>query len=395
MARPYAPPFLNIAEAREAARRRLPRGLFEYVDRGAEDEAGMAANRRSLESVRFDPRVLVDVSTRDATISLLGVRQPVPLVIAPTAIAGLVWYDGEVELAKAAATAGIPFCVSTQSITSVERIAAESGARIWFQLYVWRNRERSLELVRRAELAGAEALVLTVDTAVSPNREYNVRNGFGIPIRPSLRAGIDCLAHPRWFLQVFAKYLLRDGVPTYAHYPEEFRTPLGRLAIADEIGLAQDVTWDDVRLLRSAWRGPLILKGVLRTDDAIRAAEMGVDGIVVSNHGARNLDGAATPVDRLPAIAESVGHRIAVLADSGVRRGSHVAKYLGLGAGAVMLGRSVLYGLATGGADGAAAVLQLLQRELLTTMGFLGTPAVSGIPETVVRGNRGSDFPAV
>ncbi|QCN99825.1 alpha-hydroxy-acid oxidizing protein (plasmid) [Azospirillum argentinense] len=376
---------LNIAEARQRARARLPRGLFEYIDRGTEDETGIATSKTALDSLVFKPRVLVDVSKRDAATRLFGVNQPVPLVVAPTAVAGLVWYDGEVELAKAAAAVGIPFCVSTQSITSVERIAGESGARLWFQLYVWRSRERTRELVRRAERAGAEALVLTVDTAVTPNREYNIRNGFGIPIKPSLRAGLDCLAHPRWFAGVFAKYLRNGGVPTYAHYPDEFRTALGRVAVGDEIGLAQDVGWDDVRSLRDAWKGKLILKGVLRADDAEKAAELGVDGIVVSNHGARNLDHAIHPVRCLADIAERVGDRVTVLADSGVRRGSHVAGYLGLGAQGVLLGRAVLYGLASDGAAGAQAVLEMVRRELLTTMGFLGAPTVADIAGTVER----------
>ncbi|MBP2293704.1 alpha-hydroxy acid oxidase [Azospirillum rugosum] len=375
---------LNVAEARDRARSRLPRGLFEYIERGTEDEVGLIEAKRSLDSVTFNPRVLVDISNRDATTSIFGTRQPLPLVVAPTAIAGLIWYDGEVELAKAAAAAGIPFCVSTQSITSVERIAEESRARLWFQLYVWRNRDRAIQLVKRAERAGAEALVLTVDTAVAPNREYNIRNGFGIPIKPSLRAGLDCVAHPRWFVTVFAKYLRNGGVPTYAHYPDEFRTALGRVAVADEISLAQDVSWEDVRTLRSAWKGQLILKGVLRADDAVRAAELGVDGIVVSNHGARNLDGAATPATCLPEIVDRVGHRLTVLADGGVRRGSHVAKYIGMGAQGVLLGRSVLYGLAIGGAEGAGAVLDIFRRELLTTMGFLGAPSIPDIVGTVV-----------
>ncbi|TWA82957.1 L-lactate dehydrogenase (cytochrome) [Azospirillum brasilense] len=376
---------LNIAEARRRARSRLPRGLFEYIDRGAEDETGIATSKTALDSLVFKPRVLVDVSKRDTTTRLFGVSQPMPLVVAPTAVAGLVWYDGEVELAKAAAAVGIPFCVSTQSITSIERIAGESGARLWFQLYVWRSRERTRELVRRADRAGAEALVLTVDTAVTPNREYNIRNGFGIPIKPSLRAGLDCLAHPRWFAGVFAKYLSNGGVPTYAHYPDEFRTALGRVAVGDEISLAQDVGWDDVRSLRDAWKGKLIVKGVLRADDAEKAAELGVDGIVVSNHGARNLDHAIHPVRCLADIAERVGDRMTVLADSGVRRGSHAAGYLGLGAQGVLLGRAVLYGLATGGAAGAQAVLEMVRRELLTTMGFLGAPTVADIAGTVER----------
>jgi (S)-mandelate dehydrogenase len=370
---------LNVWDAREAAKRRLPRGLFEYIDRGCEDEVSLAANRQRLDAIRLAPSTLVDVSQRSLTAEILGHAQPIPLVIAPTAVAGLVWHDGEIELAKAAAAAGIPFCVSTQSITSIERIAAESGARLWFQLYVWKNRQRTLALVDRAWAAGAETLVLTVDTAVIPNREYNLRNGFGIPLRPSLRAGIDVMMHPRWTSTVLLRSVLASGVPTYAHYPDAFRTKLGRVALSDEVSLATDVTWEDVRLLRRHWKGKLILKGILRADDARTALAHGVDAIVVSNHGARNLDCAPGPTDVLPAIAEAVGDQIEVLADSGVRRGSDVARFIALGARGVLIGRATLYGVAIGGVGGAGRVIDLLSNELSVVMGMLGARSLADL----------------
>lgn len=363
---------LNVEDARRAAKRRLPRGLFDYIDRGSEDEVSITANRQRLDAIRLAPSVLVDVSERSPAAEILGQAQPIPLVIAPTAVAGLVWHDGEIALARAAAAAGIPFCVSTQSITSVERIAAESGAKLWFQLYVWKNRQRMLALLDRAWAAGAETLVLTVDTAVGPNREYNLRNGFGIPLKASLRAGIDLMLHPRWTASVMLRSLAASGVPTYAHYPDEFRTRLGRLALSDELNLATDVTWEDVRLLRQRWRGKLVLKGVLRVGDALTALSHGVDAIVVSNHGARNLDCAPGPTEVLPAIAEEVGGRMEILADSGVRRGADIARFIALGASGVLIGRATLYGVAIGGAAGAGRVLDLLTHELNVTMGMLG-----------------------
>jgi (S)-mandelate dehydrogenase len=362
---------LDVWDARKAAKQRLPLGLFEYVDRGTEDEVSIAANRRRLDAIHLAPSVLIDVSQRSQVTTILGHQQPGPLVIAPTAIAGLVWHDGEIELAKAAAAAGIPFCVSTQSITSIERIA-QSRARLWFQLYVWKNRQRTLALIDRASAAGAEALVLTVDTAVAPNREYNVRNGFGIPLKPSLRAGIDVMMHPRWTTSVLLRALMASGVPTYAHYPQEFRTRLGRAALSDEVSLATDVTWEDVRLLRRHWKGRLMLKGILRIDDALAAVSHGVDAIVVSNHGARNLDCAPGPTDVIPAIADAVGDRMEILADSGVRRGGDIARFVALGARGVLVGRAPLYGLAMGGMQGASRVLDLLTHELSITMGMLG-----------------------
>jgi (S)-mandelate dehydrogenase len=362
---------LNVADARRAAQRRLPRGLFEYVDRGTEDEISIAANRRRLDAIQLAPTVLVDVSRRSQKAEILGHAQPSPLVIAPTAVAGLLWRDGEIELAKAAAAAGIPFCVSTQSITAIERIA-ESRARLWFQLYVWKNRQRTLALIDRVWAAGAETLVLTVDTAVTPNREYNQRNGFGIPLQPSWRAGLDLVVHPRWTLAVLLRSIAASGVPTYAHYPQEFRTRIGRAALSDEVSLATDAAWEDVRLLRRHWKGKLVLKGILRVEDARTAVSHGVDAIVVSNHGARNLDCAVGPTDVLPAIVAAVGEHMEILADSGVRRGSDVARFIALGAHGVLVGRAPLYGLAIGGAAGAGRVLALLAHELNVVMGMLG-----------------------
>lgn len=373
---------LNVADARRAAARRLPHGLFAYVDRGSEDETSIALNRLDLDAIRLAPRILRDVSTISTLASILGHQQPLPLVVAPTAFAGLVWHDGEFALAQAAAKAGIPFCVSTQSITPIEHIA-ESGAQLWFQLYVWKNRQRMLGLLERAWAAGAETLVLTVDTAMPPNREYNIRNGFGMPLKASWRAGLDVALHPRWAVGVMLRALLTGGVPSYAHYPEAFRSRLGRETLSDEVALARDVTWTDVALLRRQWRGKLVLKGILRVDDARSAAEHGCDAIVVSNHGARNLDCAVGPTQVLPAIAEAVGGRMEILADSGVRRGADIARFLALGANGVMIGRAPLFGLAIGGSDGASRVIEILSSELRTTMGFLGSTELRQLRDTL------------
>ncbi len=373
---------LNVEDARRAARRRLPRWLFEYVDRGSEDEVSVGNNRRSLDAIRLAPSVLIDVSKRDLSATVFEKTRPLPMIIAPTAVAGLVWHDGEIAIAQAAANAGIPFCVSTQSITSIERIA-ETGAELWFQLYVFKNRARTMTLLDRAWAAGSRTLLLTVDTAVGPKREYNQRNGFSIPIKASLRASMDVACHPRWAFRVFLRTLLQSGVPTYAHYPDEFRTQIGRQALSDELDLAKDVSWEDVRLLRQHWKGRLVLKGILRVDDAEKAVEYGVDGIVVSNHGARNLDAAPSPPDVLPAIVDAVGDKLTILADSGVRRGADIARYIGLGASGVLIGRATLYGVAIAGAAGAGHVIDLLAKELETTMGFLGTTKLDQLAGTI------------
>ena len=369
---------LNYAEMRALARRRLPRGLFEYIDRGTEDEVALAAMGAAWDRLKLNPAVLVDVSQRTHDTELFGRRIGLPVVIAPTALAGLVWHDGETALARAAARADIPFCVSTQSVTSIERIA-RSGARLWFQLYVWRDRALTFRLLDRVRDAGAEALVLTVDTAVGPNREYNIRNGFGMPIRPSLRAAIDVLSRPRWLAGVLLRQLIADGVPSYAHYPPEFKTRVTRPAVADALRLDDRVCWADVAALRRYWRGPFLLKGVLRVDDARRALDAGVDGIVVSSHGGRNLDSARPSADALTEIVAAVGDRLTVLVDSGVRRGSHVAKALALGAKAVLVGRATLYGTAVAGEAGATRMLDILRDELDRTMGLIGRPTIASI----------------
>lgn len=370
---------LNIDDLRKLARRRLPRGIFEYIDRGTEDEISLAANRRSLDELKLSPSVLVDVTGRSQEIQLFGQRQPLPLIIAPTAVAGLMWHDGEVELARAARAAGIPFCVSTQSMTSIERIA-ESGARLWFQLYVWRDRKLTFDLVARARDAGADTLVLTADTVISPKREYNQRNGFGIPLRPSLRGAVDVASHPRWLVTVLLRCLLSEGMPTYAHYPPEFRTAITDVTAFDGLKLSDRMTWQDIAELRRRWPGKLVIKGILRVDDAREALERGVDGIVVSNHGGRNLDIAPAPIDVLAEISDAVGSRLTVMADSGVRRGSDVVKYIASGARAVLIGRSALFGLAAGGQAGAEHALDLLRGEIDNTMALLGRTTLRDLP---------------
>lgn len=377
--------YLNVADYRLAAKRRLPRGLFEYVDRGTEDETGLAAIHGSLDGIRVIPRVLRDVSQPDQSIEIFGETLPSPLVIAPTAAAGLLWYDGDVALANAARQSGIPYCVATQSITSIEDIATRApGGNLWFQLYLWQDPDMVRALLDRVVAAGVETLVLTVDTPLSPKREYNVRNGFAIPIVPSVVAGLDVAAHPGWAWRVLLRYLRESGMPTYAHYPAEFRTPITRATIAEKVKLSERLNWRDVADLRRTWQGRLVIKGVLHVDDARTAAEHGVDGIVVSAHGGRNLDSAVPPAEVLPDIVDAVGHRITVLADSGVRRGSDVVKLLALGAKAVLIGRSALYGTAVSGREGAAHVLRILCEEISQCLAFTGQTAVRDLHRDLI-----------
>jgi len=376
----------NVADLREAARRRLPRGVFEFFDRGSEDEESLRHNREAFRNVRLRNRVLVDVSRRSPVTRLFGLPMAMPLAIAPTGVAGVCWYEGEAELARAAAKAGVPFTLATPSVTSIETIAAVEGARKWFQLYMWRERELSYALVRRAQDAGFEALILTVDTPAPPIREYNRRNGFTMPFTPNPRALVDMALHPRWLVSVMARYLANSGMPRLAHYPQgatsRMAAPNAKAGAPRNVVpnlRGDDLTWDDVKRLRDAWPGPLMIKGVHLPEDAARAVAAGFDAVVISNHGGRNLDGAVAPIEILPEIAAEVGGRIPILLDSGVRRGGDILKALALGATAVLSGRPTLYGLSVAGEAGASHALSMLAREFDTAMAFTGCASVDDI----------------
>lgn len=365
----------NIYDLREMARRRLPKGLFEFVDRGTEDDVAIRNNRDALERIKLRPRVLRDLSARSLEVQLFGVRQPMPLAIAPTGMAGLLWFDGEIALARAAAEAKVPFTLTTNSVASLEQVA-EAGGRLWFQLYVWRDRKLTFQLVERAAAAGYEALLVTLDTAANPNREYNAHNGMTIPYRITSRNVIDNLMRPNWLYSVMLRYILNGGVPRFENYPEEFKRQLTDPKLVSSAlastGKPDNLTWDDFRALRKLWRGPLVAKGILHPDDAALAVECGADAVLVSNHGGRNLDSSIAPIDVLSEIVERVGSRCTVLVDSGFYRGSDIVKALALGAKAVMVGRGALWGIAVDGQRGAARALELYGEETLRTMAFLG-----------------------
>jgi isopentenyl diphosphate isomerase/L-lactate dehydrogenase-like FMN-dependent dehydrogenase len=382
----------NIADLCAIAKKRLPKGLFEFVDRGTEDEVSLRNNRAVFERIRLKPRTLVDVSSRSQGITLFGNQHKMPVVIAPTGIAGLLWHEGEIALARAAAEAGIPFTLATGSMTAMERVAEQAGGELWFQLYMWPDRSLSHSLVERARSCGYKALVVTVDGVTSGNREYNLRNGFTIPFSFTRKNVTDVMMHPGWMINVLAKYVFTTGMPRYENYPSEIKykvtaRPMGRSQMRND-----SLNWEDLKDLRKMWPHKLIVKGILHPDDAIKAADCGADGVLISNHGGRNLDSAISPIEVLPEVVDAVGKRITVMVDSGFRRGTDVVKALALGAHAVQIGRATLYGIAAGGQPGAQRALAIFRDEIDRVMALLGcrsvaelTPACLHIVEGALR----------
>jgi isopentenyl diphosphate isomerase/L-lactate dehydrogenase-like FMN-dependent dehydrogenase len=365
----------NVEDLHDAARRRLPRGLFEFLDRGTEDELSLARNRQAFRAVGLLPRVLRDVSKVDPSTRLLGIPAAFPLAIAPTGGAGLAWHEGDLHLARAAAAAGVPFTISSASTMDVEAICA-AGGRLWFQLYLWEDRSLSMAVVDRARAAGCEALIVTVDMPVPPNREYNRRSGFASPFRLRPSNVVDILSHPRWFVGVMLRYMRGGGMPTQANLPAEFRHKVTRQAARPARFKGDALTWDDVARIRDKWPGTFLLKGILRPDDAGRAVALGADGVIVSNHGGRSLDCAVPTLDALPGVVAAIGAQAEVFVDSGIRRGSDIAKAIVLGATGVLVGRAPLYGLAIGGQAGAEHAIGLLKSEFVRVMGLCGAAHV-------------------
>lgn len=379
----------NIADLRAVAQKRLPRGVFEYIDKGSEDLVSLAGNRGAFADIKLLNKVVTDISDVQLDTEIFGKPASLPLAIAPTGTAGMAWYEGEFELAKAAAAAGVPFTLATGSNTPMEKLANEAGGRLWMQLYMWKEKHLSDELVKRAARNGFEALLWTVDIGHGANREYNLRNGFATPYVLNTRSVIDMLRHPAWLTTVMGRYMMNGGMPRHVNYPKGYQMPMtGNVSRQRDRGpttrRADKLSWDDVDRLRDLFPGKLLIKGIMRPDDAAEAVEHGVDGIVVSNHGGRNMDSAPPTIAVLPGIVEAVGGRMTILIDSGVRRGSDIVKCLALGADAVLAGRATLYGTAAGGADGAARALAILKDEMKRTMAYIGTQRVSDIDHDVV-----------
>ncbi|HWK45035.1 MAG TPA: alpha-hydroxy-acid oxidizing protein [Stellaceae bacterium] len=362
---------VSIADFREEARRRLPRLVFDYLDGGAEDEVTLRRNREVFERLRLCPRPLNDVSRRDQSTQLFGSRIAMPVVIAPTGLNGLFWRDGDIALARAAAQVGIPFVLSTASNSTIEEVAERAGGDLWFQLYIV-SRSIADGLVARALSVGYRTLVLTVDVSLSGKRERDLRNRFSQPFKPSLPVLADMLRHPRWLAST-----LRSGAPELKNLASAAAADANAQAALLSRQMDASFSWDDLGRLRDRWPHRLLVKGLLHPDDARRAVAAGVDGVILSNHGGRQLDGVTSPIEVLPRFTERLP--VPLLVDSGFRRGSDIVKALASGADAVLLGRATLYGLAVAGEAGVTAVLALLRDEIDRVLALLGCQSLAAL----------------
>jgi (S)-mandelate dehydrogenase len=362
----------NIEDLRLIARSRLPRVAYDFLARGTEDEVTLKANRSDFERIRFVPRTMVDVSRRSTKTPLWGKTFNAPFGIAPTGASGLYCFDADVALGRAAEAAGVPYVLSTASFVPMERVAREAGGAKWFQLYMSKDHELAERLVNRARDAGFEALVITTDVVVGGNREYNQRNHFEVPFRLNLGNMVDGLFHPRWLTGVFLRTLLSSGIPRFQNLDVNTGGRITSPTLTEFRTRRTELNWSDFAWLRRLWPGKLLIKGIMTVEDARLAAEHGADGIFVSNHGGRQLDGAPSPIEVLPHIAAAVGDRLAIMLDSGVRRGSDIVKAVALGADMVFVGRATLFGAAAGGEPGIRRALELLRSEVERVMALLG-----------------------
>ncbi len=372
---------VNIDDLRKLAMRRLPRVVFEFIDGGSQDEITLRANQTDFSALRFMPRVLTDIQQRDQSVDLFGQRYASPVILAPTGLVGIVARKGELQAVRAASRASVPYCLSCMATCSIEEIADAADASNWFQLYVLRDRGLTKAFIERARAANCSALVLTVDTKLQGPRERDIRNGFTVPPRFDLTTLADFALHWRWLLDVGLgpKVKFRNFEGTQVNADDA-------VTITQFIEKQWDlsVSWQDVEWFKAEWGGPVLLKGLLSPDDAAKAVEAGVDGVIVSNHGGRQLDGAISAIAALPAVTKAVAGRVPVILDGGVRRGADVIKAVALGATACMIGRPWLYGLAAGGEAGVDQALTILRHEIDIALGLLGRASVSQVDHSVL-----------
>jgi isopentenyl diphosphate isomerase/L-lactate dehydrogenase-like FMN-dependent dehydrogenase len=376
----------SLAALRDLARRALPRPIFDFADGGAEDERTLRRNEAAFGDIALIPRPLNGAATRDISVELFGARLSMPVLIGPTGLSGLFWPGGEIAAARAASAAGTAYCLSHASVCTIEELAATGAAPRWMQIFIYRDRGFTRAFVERAAAAGYDALVLTTDNQLLGNRERDIRNGFSIP--PRFRAAdLAAMAGKLPWLARMSRELPRVTFANYVRPGEssDIRDIAARMASLLDPGMS----WRDVDWLRGLWKGPLLLKGVLHPDEASEAVKRGIDGLIVSNHGGRQLDGALATIEALPAIIAAVNGAIPVLIDGGVRRGADVVKALALGAAACLIARPQLWGLAVAGEAGVAHALDILGREIDRVLGLMGATGIGDIgPDQLFRASN-------
>jgi L-lactate dehydrogenase (cytochrome) len=381
----------SVADLRLLARRRLPRGVFDYIDGAAEDERSLDRNSSSFGRLEFRPRVLRDVAEVDPSTTVLGRPVPYPLVLSPTGFGRIAHSEGELAVARAAERARVPFSLSTLATRSLDEVAAVSDGPKWFQVYVWKDRDMVVEMLDRATRLGYEAIIITVDTAAWGRRERDIRRGFTLPPKIGLDTFVDGARHPSWTLD-----FLRAGPISFpviadaaaaasgGDRPSDGGDPIMLAEFMDE-QFDRSLTWEDLAWFRDHWDGPIVLKGIQTVADAVLAADHGVDAVALSNHGGRQLDDAPAPIELVGPVADAVGGRIEIYCDGGVRRGSDVIKAVALGATAAMTGRSYFYALGAGGERGVDYVLGLFDEGIRRTMALAGCRTVPDIGPDIVR----------
>lgn len=376
--------YTNIEDLRVEASKRVPKPFFEYVENGSYDELTLRANRRDLDAIRFRQRVMLNVSERKHGGTMLGKPVTIPLALAPTGLCGSMCANGEIKAARAAQRFGVPFCLSTMSLDSIEDVAGAVDQPFWFQLYLMKDRKISESLINRAKAAGCSALVLTMDLHVEGQRNRDVKNGLGIPPKLTPANIWSIVSHPAWALP-----MLRASEWTFGNLKDEVKNSgdLGELAEWVKSQFDPTFDWHTIDWVRQRWGGKLIIKGVLDADDAKLAVKAGADAVLVSNHGGRQLDGAASTASQLPTIRDAIGKDdVELWADSGIRSGQDVLKFLSMGATACMIGRAYLYGLGAAGEDGVTKALELIRDEMDVTMALTGLTDASKVPPSLILG---------
>jgi (S)-mandelate dehydrogenase len=372
----------SIAELRRRARAALPRLVFDYIDGGAEDEVALEGNTAAFDALRLVPRAGRDVARRDLSLRIFGRSWAMPFGISPTGLANLARPGADLDIARAAASADIPFILATVASTEIETAARAVPDHLWFQLYMPADRSIGHDLVRRARDAGAGVLVVTLDVPAPGKRERDLANGFALPLRLGPRNLLDFALHPGWAIR-----MARGGPPSFASLARYAPGETGSTSLAAFMSrqITADLTWEEVARLRDLWPRPILAKGVLAPEDVEHAARLGLDGVILSNHGGRQVGLAAAPITMLPAAVEAAAGRLPVLLDGGVRRGSHIAIARALGAAMVFAGRPTLYGAAVAGQAGAAAAVAILRDELDRCMAMLGTTELAALEPAMVR----------